>query len=1307
MSKIDKLSISGVRSFSPLSRETIQFYTPLTLIVGYNGSGKTTIIECLKYATTGELPPNSKGGAFIHDPKLCGEREVLAQVKLKFTVPPETTYVVTRSLQLTVKKTTRSQKTLEGTLLTDRGGEKNSASSKVIALDTAVPNALGVAPAILDAVIFCHQDESLWPMSEPAALKKRFDEIFEAMKYTKAIENLKMLRKKQGEQLQQLKIFESQEKVNKERGEQCEKRSIALQNEIETLRDKCEELRQKMQMAEQNAREMHEQANSFLSIVNDLKFKKQQLSIRQENLEDTRSRMDELPESDDQLQDALTQHEERASRYQEDLQANISQYNQYQKNLTESRSEMQRKLAEQGMHQSDKAKYERQLAARVEHIHQTAELHSIRGFDGDLDDRKVQSFQERIQKLLADKKRELEHLQGENARDLDEKGAVITGLEGQKAQHTQNRVFARQAIAKIEKRIAALQRDLNSVEVDEGSKALLDSSFKDVESQLAQASQDLQEADFDARLREEESKLHRVEAENSKLGRELVESTRLLADRAQLDVRKMELVEKKRKLDTLTSTWSSKISSMVNGSWEPSTIDREFHKALQLKNEAYDEASRKRDDVVQQFKQVQFTRSSSQAKAKKRGEEIERCKSAVLGALKAVDPTTEPSVDKLPLEIERLEDVILTLEKDMTLFEHLKEYYMKCQKTLNKQNRCELCDRTFADAGDKSRLVRKIKEALEDAKKEEMQTELAEYEELLGNLRAVRPQSELYTRLMAEKEESDREIRVATEREESMVQSVEEMDEVVRVKQEEKQDLESMSKTVLNISQTCKEIEEAEAQVERIMTQQQSSGAVRSTQEIHELQDRCAEQMRAVKSDISKLSSDKQRMRDLINSLELERSRLSNRINNAVRQLERKKDFEDQIEAQKDDMNKQKEAIQQADHELTSVMPEIAKARTIREDTLQRGRAKEKKAADERDGFAASANELRLINTDIQDYLDRGGPSLLAANERAIQALDKSIKRIEKDMNDLAARTNKLKEEIATSAGNKKNILDNLNYRKTIRDIERLREEIEELESRNANEDYERLDREAKLWESQRHVMNAERGSTMGTMRSKDEELARLLQEWETDYREAAHKYRETHIKVETTKAAIEDLGKYGAALNNAIMKYHALKMEEVNRIAGELWQSTYQGTDIDTILIKSDSETATGRSSYNYRVCMVKQDTEMDMRGRCSAGQKVLASIIIRLALAESFGIGCGLIALDEPTTNLDRDNIRSLAESLHAIIKARKAQANFQLIVITHDEEFLRHMRCSDFCDYFWRVKRDDRQNSVIERESISNVV
>jgi DNA repair protein RAD50 len=39
---------------------------------------------------------------------------------------------------------------------------------------------------------------------------------------------------------------------------------------------------------------------------------------------------------------------------------------------------------------------------------------------------------------------------------------------------------------------------------------------------------------------------------------------------------------------------------------------------------------------------------------------------------------------------------------------------------------------------------------------------------------------------------------------------------------------------------------------------------------------------------------------------------------------------------------------------------------------------------------------------------------------------------------------------------------------------------------------------------------------------------------------------------------------------------------------------------------VKADSEGA-GARSYNYRVVMVAGGAELDMRGRCSAGQKVL----------------------------------------------------------------------------------------------------
>jgi DNA repair protein RAD50 len=60
MSSISKLQLRGIRSFSPDRDETIEFYSPLTMIVGTNGCGKTTIIESLKFACTGSLPPNAK-----------------------------------------------------------------------------------------------------------------------------------------------------------------------------------------------------------------------------------------------------------------------------------------------------------------------------------------------------------------------------------------------------------------------------------------------------------------------------------------------------------------------------------------------------------------------------------------------------------------------------------------------------------------------------------------------------------------------------------------------------------------------------------------------------------------------------------------------------------------------------------------------------------------------------------------------------------------------------------------------------------------------------------------------------------------------------------------------------------------------------------------------------------------------------------------------------------------------------------------------------------------------------------------------
>ena len=99
-----QLLIKGIRSFSPENTNIIQFPKPLTLIVGRNGAGKTTIIECLKMGSTGELPPSARSGqAFIHDPKVADATEVKAQIKLRFRNVTGKPFVVIRSFQLTQK----------------------------------------------------------------------------------------------------------------------------------------------------------------------------------------------------------------------------------------------------------------------------------------------------------------------------------------------------------------------------------------------------------------------------------------------------------------------------------------------------------------------------------------------------------------------------------------------------------------------------------------------------------------------------------------------------------------------------------------------------------------------------------------------------------------------------------------------------------------------------------------------------------------------------------------------------------------------------------------------------------------------------------------------------------------------------------------------------------------------------------------------------------------------------------------------------------------------------------------------------
>ncbi|THW24405.1 hypothetical protein D6D24_00051 [Aureobasidium pullulans] len=1300
--KIDKLSILGVRSFDNGRSETIQFYAPLTLIVGHNGSGKTTIIECLKYATTGDQPPNSKGGAFIHDPKLCGEKEVLAQVKMSFLATTGAKMVSTRSLQLTVKKTTRSVKSLEGQLLMIKEGERTSISSRVAELDQLMPQYLGVSKAVLDSVIFCHQDESLWPLSEPSKLKDRFDAIFEAMKYTKAIDNIKIMKKKQTEELGKYKIIEQHAKEDKDKGEKAEKRSHELYEEIETLRHKGEDMTARITEAKQNYNTAWEKIKFLSGIVGQLSGKRIEQRAKQESVQKLRRNLREMADSDEELQALLQQYEERVQQLHDQANDEKRRYSQLNRELTGNREKLSMKERQVGSFESDQQNYERQLGNREQLVKQTARRHNIRGYDLEVDEDKAREFIERISRMAKEQNATFERARRETHEELQHAQGVLNRISEQRSTLNQKKESAKATHAANERRVGGFQTDLNNIEVDEGAKTMLESSVDDTESKLQTAKSDYEIKNWDKQVDEVDATLRRLDDQKEKLDMELVQATKQAGDSARLDFLRKEVKDRQRSLDTMTKTHGAKIDTIVGGDWQPTSLDSDFQGALTSSSKSVAEAERQRDGQARELEQLEYRLKQTRSDLIARRRELDASQKTIRNVIE-----TDPSeYQKVLEETETERD---DRKSSSEYAGHLKKYYESAVRAARENKCCLMCRRGYEkDRQGLEKLINFLGMEIGKAEAGRAVEELQETENYLQEVRAISSTYDNWDRLKSkdipklEQEEERLKARVL-----SLTSEVEEEDRIVSERKSAKQEVESLTKTVQNIVKYAQEVVNFEKQIEELAAKQKSQGLSRGIETIQDDLKTINEQSRGSKIALTKIIGERDGARGTINALELELRDVKSKLSTAVYHLKEKASLEKQINELKAQNNELMASQRTFEQELSELIPETSQAQSKYDDISRRGAEKDRQLRDETAALNDSVNKLQMVEREISGYIQRNGPAQLSQAKSAIEDMKREIERLEKEMQTITKQVKEFETNLQNVEETKRQIADNQEYRRDRAAVDAIAAEIKELEAHNAEEEKAAHEREGNRWEMTRNKLTAEQASITGQLKSKDDQLQQLLQDWEQDYKDAAYKYKEAHVKVETTKAAVEDLGRYGGALDKAIMRYHALKMEEINRIIEELWKKTYRGTDVDSILIRSDNDNQKGNKSYNYRVVMCKQDAEMDMRGRCSAGQKVLASIIIRLALAECFGVNCGLIALDEPTTNLDRDNIRSLAESLSEIIRIRRQQSNFQLIVITHDEEFLRYMNCADYTDYYYRVSRNERQKSIIVRQNIADVL
>lgn len=120
--------------------------------------------------------------------------ETTGVVKLKFFAINNHPILCIRSFNLKRRQNKLEFKTLEQILRTkDLENRDITVNHTCAEIDRQVPELLGVSKAVLENVIFCHQEDSLWPFRDNQGLKTIFDELFQTTKFTKLYETLQRL----------------------------------------------------------------------------------------------------------------------------------------------------------------------------------------------------------------------------------------------------------------------------------------------------------------------------------------------------------------------------------------------------------------------------------------------------------------------------------------------------------------------------------------------------------------------------------------------------------------------------------------------------------------------------------------------------------------------------------------------------------------------------------------------------------------------------------------------------------------------------------------------------------------------------------------------------------------------------------------------------------------------------------------------------------------------------------------------------------------------------------------------------------
>lgn len=1186
--------------------------------------------------------------------------------------------VVQRTYQLQQLKTNLRFKAMDGVIrVVNDLGEKVSMSHKCGELDRHIPEVLGVSKAILESVIFCHQEESNWPLQEGAELKRRFDAIFESARYTKALEAIRKLRKARNTDT---KDFKRDLEILSEKMKSAD----AIRDKIDAAGEKLAGVLEEAEQAGGSMEEAEETLAEMEQLMADIREQEMCLDRTQA----------EVHQKEESVQRAYANIEQMMSDADEELESLLSNYDaiihEHQKafqGLQDQESQLiQQKSSAQDAYSKlciSKGNVEAKIEAKQQLTTELLEMAATLGTKYNFhlqplssQDADVQSFLSKFRNVVQEKQKAVNDFESGNQKAEDALNGEVSELKA-KLHHAKEELKNKEKelgnINQEKRRNAAKLKELSGLSVP---------SQRDV----AELERTIEEAEKALQTHKEQHDLMTLKSDIQALNRnvndtnfeieQVDEKIKVLhlheREHISLDSKRADYQGKRDDLNAKLIERASEFQEVLAGCGLPVDSDSLLDTIKYVDNLVVDRTrtcDSKRNELSLAEGNLQENMVSAKHLEKNlaalRLEKSELDRNQV-GTVKRIMEETLPGAafQKAELVLEELEKAYFDAKEKTHRCKNTIAFLKVYMKKGESEGCCPLCVRGMNEE-EKNAFTSAIKDKTDDKKVSDKIAKAENREKAAHDkwkeMEKCMPSWRKWIRLDTQIPESSNELDAVYATQRTLQSDVVDKKYQYEAAQRQLEDAQKAQRELAVLGDATEELARMKTRIvgeeERLrsMSSDILGSGESSLTEVRSARDGKQAELQELNRQLQRKQTELQLNQDMQQQLQND---LHTRKQEKLKMDQQRMDYDATIEEQSKLRDREK-VLREATLELTDAEPALE--RDVRAKLEQRERrradatAKQKKLRVE---LQQHEGDLRAFSDKCSHVQDGMAQDL----EQELRKLGQQIAQTKQKQIAATQALDDLTPQIATARQNldqqetfKRHIRDNLDYRKQKRDLEHARGEVEivqqKLNSLPAADDVSKRVRAAMA------AVGAAR-DVRATLKGRKQQLDEQIREYKvqlrhSEYRNVEDRHRKKLIEFETTTMAVADLDKYYRALDQSLIEYHSKKIEEINTIIRSLWQITYKGQDIDSIEIVSGQESGSATAmkatrSYDYRVVMKKGGAKIDMRGRCSAGQKVLAALVIRLALAETFCLNCGILALDEPTTNLDTENKYGLAQAI-----------------------------------------------------------